>query len=103
MLSFSAGSNSKIDEILASLNELQKNVPDLVGSDSTASVDEGIRNLLKQFQTSDPNPKAEAASSSSPVDHALNAEQEGAEDLSLGDPSCEDMLVIQEDWVHWSG
>ena len=81
---FSAGSNSKIDEILASLNELQKNVPELIGSDSTATVDEGIRNLLKQFQSSDPS-------------QPLSEEQQRDEDSSLGDPTGEDMLVIQED------
>ena len=92
--------NSKIDDILASLNELQKNVPELVGSDSS-SVDEGIRNLLKQFQSSEPAPSSDQGSESNQA--TVTVEQEGTQDAALGDPADdsrsqgEDLLVIQED------
>ena len=92
--------NSKIDDILASLNELQKNVPELVGSDSS-SVDEGIRNLLKQFQSSDPAPSSDQGSENNQA--TVTVEQEGTQDAALGDPADdsrsqgEDLLVIQED------
>lgn len=97
--------NSKIDDILASLNELQKNVPELVGSDSN-SVDEGIRNLLKQFQSSDQPSSADVVQvMGSESDQTTSiAGQEGTQDPALGDTADdsrsqgEDLLVIQEDW-----
>ena len=93
--------NSKIDDILASLNELQKNVPELVGSDSS-SVDEGIRNLLKQFQSSETSNTSSVSQSGGSVNNQV-AEREGAQDATLGDATDdarsqgEDLLVIQED------
>ena len=93
--------NSKIDDILASLNELQKNVPELVGSDSS-SVDEGIRNLLKQFQSSETSSTSSVSQGSGSVNNQV-AEREGAQDATLGDTTDdarsqgEDLLVIQED------
>ncbi|KAL5272633.1 hypothetical protein ACHWQZ_G000738 [Mnemiopsis leidyi] len=93
--------NSKIDDILASLNELQRNVPELVGSDSS-SVDEGIRNLLKQFQSSETSNASSASQNSNSV-NSQATEREGIQDSALGDSADdsrsqgEDLLVIQED------
>jgi len=97
---------SKIDDILASLNELQKSVPDLISTDS-GSVDEGIRNLLKQFQKSDQEqPTVTAVDQQAKTDDVPQQaalQEEGAEDASLGDSvedsrsQGEDLLVIQED------
>jgi len=93
--------NSKIDDILASLNELQKSVPELVGSDSS-SVDEGIRNLLKQFQSSEPAAPTDQSQSES-IQTTVTAEQQSTQDSALGDAADdsrsqgEDLLVIQED------
>ena len=74
-------------------------MPELVGADSS-SVDEGIRNLLKQFQSSEPAPSDQGGESNQTT---VTVEQEGTQDAALGDAADdsrsqgEDLLVIQED------